>query len=134
MAAAMAPPAHSGDADVPPANSPRATARRLRRPPQGGGLPLPWTMPADASPEFRALADAILSRERGDELSAGAAICLKTPPLLLLPKYASTSPYAGACPVVTCLRIDVYWSRRRDHRPWRASRRIVSGRWISRSF
>jgi CubicO group peptidase (beta-lactamase class C family) len=70
VAAAILPKRHNGDAGA-PAGSTGASATVAMTTP-GGGLPLPATVPADASPEFRAVADAVIESMRANRVPGTA--------------------------------------------------------------
>ncbi|WP_162465195.1 serine hydrolase [Mycolicibacterium sp. CBMA 295] len=72
MAAAILPRRYSRGDSAPPANSSAAPAPTVAAPAPGGGLPLPTTLSADASPEFRAVAEALIDAMRTNRIPGTA--------------------------------------------------------------
>lgn len=71
VAAAILPKRHKGEAAA-PAGSTGASAPTVATTTPGGGLPLPAKVPADASPEFRAVADAVIESMRANRIPGTA--------------------------------------------------------------
>lgn len=70
--AAVLPGRHRGDAAAPPATGPGAPAPAVEAVGPGGALPLPSTVPADASPEFRAVTEALIESMRENRIPGTA--------------------------------------------------------------
>lgn len=71
VAAAILPTRHNSEAAAPP-RSTGASSPTVATTTPGGGLPLPATVPADASPEFRAVADAVIESMRANRIPGTA--------------------------------------------------------------
>lgn len=72
VAAALLPGHHNGDKSVPPENHTGAPAPTVAEAAPDGGLPLPATVAADASPEFRTVTEALVESMRTNRVPGAA--------------------------------------------------------------